>query len=162
MKSKCALISKLRSAAFGGAIGFVIVFGIGCQPNPTILKDVTPPSTPLSPADVRKTTFAEDLAELKADYDFVFVFRRRDGGVFDNDDRKYLRQNSPLETNSWVSSDEGKAFISGAGFAFPPEQLKALEKRFVIEDHSRPEAKEAARQQSDSNMPATNSMTKEK
>lgn len=162
MINRNGLKSTWKSPVITCALVFLLVFFASCQPNPTILKDVTPPVTPLSPADVKKTTFDEDLAELKAGYDFVLVFRRRDGGVFDNEDRKYLRQNSPLETSSWVSSDDGKAFISGAGFAFPPEQLKALEKRFVIEDHSRPEAKEAARQQTNTNSANLNKPKKEK
>lgn len=162
MKSRRASNSAIRSTAIAGAMFLVVALFSSCQPNPTILKDVVPPVTPLSPADVKKTTFAEDLAELKAGYDFVLVYRRRDGAVFDNEDRKYLRQNSPLETSSWISSDEGKAFISGAGFAFPPEQMKALEKRFIIEDHSRPEAKEAARQQANSNNAVSNKPKKEK
>ncbi|MBS1795104.1 MAG: hypothetical protein JSS81_14695 [Acidobacteria bacterium] len=125
---------------------FVSLFS-GCQPNQEILKSKPPPPTPadLTTTEEKKTSVEEDLREMEtAGFDFVFVFRRKDGGVIDKDDQKYLRANTPIETNRWRKSDNGRAFIAGSGFAFTPEQLKALRDRFVVEDHSKPEAREAA------------------
>jgi len=85
------------------------------------------------------------LREMRtANFGFIFVFLRKDGGEFDKDDQKFLRENTPPETNRWRRSDDGKAFIAGSGFAFTPDQLAALRSRFNIEDYSTPEAKEAA------------------
>jgi len=136
--------------SFRAPVSFLILsltlFGVGCQPNPTIMKDVAPPSpSPLETVEMKKTTFEEDLREMQtADFDYIFAFRRKDGGAFDSDDRKYLRQNTPLETNRWRQSDDGRAFIAGSGFGFTPEQLEALRSRFIVEDYSKPETRQAA------------------
>jgi hypothetical protein len=85
--------------------------------------------------------FERDLQTMKtANFDFIFAFRRKDGGIFDNDDKKYLRANTPAGTNRFVSTDEGRAFIAGSLYGFSPENLEALRNRFAVEDYSKPEA----------------------
>ncbi len=84
-----------------------------------------------------QSNFASDLQTMKtANFDYIFVFRRKDGGAFDGEDRKYLRANAPVETNRFVSTDNGKAFIAGSKFKFPPQNLEVLRTRFNIEDYS--------------------------
>lgn len=130
---------------FFASILILVLLGMGCQPNQGILKDVPPPATPLSTAETKKTSFEQDVRDMQtAGFDYIFVFRRKDNGAFDDDDRKYLRKNTPLETNRWTKSEEGKAYIAGSGFAFLPEQMDALRDRFVVEDFSKPEIKDAA------------------
>ncbi len=83
------------------------------------------------------SNFASDLQTMKtANFDYIFVFRRKDGGAFDGEDKKYLRANAPVETNRFVSTDNGKAFIAGSKFKFPPQNLETLRTRFNIEDYS--------------------------
>jgi hypothetical protein len=136
----------------------VILLNSACQPNQTILKDAAPPPTPMATAETKKTSLEEDLREMQtADFDYIFVFRRKDGGLFDKDDRKYLRENTPIETNRWRESDGGKAFIAGSGFAFKPEQMEALRNRFLVEDHSKPAVKEAANKPANANKGNANS-----
>ena len=133
--------------SFAFLILSLVLLSLGCQPNQTILKDAAPSPTPLATVESKKTTFEEDLREMQtADFDYILVFRRKDGGVLDKDDQKYLRDNTPLETNRWRKSDDGKAFIAGSGFGFAPEQMTALQNRFIVEDYSKPEVKEAANQ----------------
>jgi hypothetical protein len=85
--------------------------------------------------------FERDLQSMKtANFDFIFAFRRADGGAFDSEDKKYLRANTPPGTNRFVSTDEGRAFIAGSLYAFSPENLIALRNRFLVEDYSKPEA----------------------
>ena len=145
---------------FSGALVFSFVLlsvllSAGCQPNQTILKDAAPPPTPLATVESAKTTFEQDLREMQtADFDYILVFRRKDGGTFDKDDQKYLRDNTPLETNRWRKSDDGKAFIAGSGFGFLPEQMAALRDRFIIEDYSKPEVKQAANSATNANKAA--------
>lgn len=136
-----------------------VLFGAACQPNQTILKDAAPPSpTPMATVEMRQTTLEEDLREMEtAGFDYIFVFRRKDGGVLDKDDQKYLRDNTPLETNRWRKSADGKAFIAGSGFAFTGEQMEALRNRFIVEDRSKPEVKEAANNAANANKGKTNS-----
>ena len=83
--------------------------------------------------------FETDLQSMKtADFDFIFAFRRKDGGVFDGEDKKYLRANTPTGTNRFVSTDENRAFIAGSRYPFSPENLEALRSRFLVEDYSKP------------------------
>ena len=84
-----------------------------------------------------QSNLASDLQTMKtANFDYIFVFRRKDGGAFDGEDKKYLRANAPVETNRFVSTDNGKAFIAGSKFKFPPENLEILRTRFNVEDYS--------------------------
>lgn len=84
-----------------------------------------------------QSNFASDLQTMKtANFEYIFVFRRKDGGAFDGEDKKYLRANAPVETNRFVSTDNGKAFIAGSKFKFPPQNLETLRTRFNIEDYS--------------------------
>ena len=123
----------------------IALVSFGCQPNNTILKDAPPPPTPMETVETKKNSFEKDLRDMEtANFGYIFVFRRKDGGVFDKDDKKFLRQNTPPETNRFILSDEEKAFIAGSGFAFFPEQMTALRNRFAVEDYSKPEIKEAA------------------
>jgi hypothetical protein len=143
-KGEREIFSLSKSVLFA-LILILILNSFGCQPNQTILKDAAPSPTPLATAETKQTSFEEDLREMEtADFDYIFVFRRKDGGVFDKEDQKYLRDNTPLETNRWRKSDDGKAFIAGSGFSFSPAQMDALRNRFIVEDHSKPEIKEAA------------------
>ena len=73
-----------------------------------------------------------------AGFEFIFVFRRKDGAQFDGEDRKYLRANAPAETNRFLATDDGKAFIAGSKYLFPPASLDALRLRFNVEDYSAP------------------------
>ena len=127
------------------SIAATVLLGFACQPNQTVLKDVAPSPTPMETIEQRKTTLEEDLNEMRtANFGFIFVFRRKDGGEFDKEDQKFLRENTPPETNRWRRSDDGKAFIAGSWYTFTPEQLTALRTRFNIEDFSTPQAKAAA------------------
>jgi hypothetical protein len=95
---------------------------------------------PLNAAD-QKTAYESDLQTMKtANLKYVFVFRRTDGGVFDGEDKKYLRANLPT-TNRVILSDENRAFIVGSNYKFPPENLEILRLRFSVEENSTAEVK---------------------
>jgi len=66
--------------------------------------------------------------------------RRKDGAVLTLEDQKYVRANSPRETNRFLLSDEEKAVVAGSKYKFLPEHLKALSARFAIEDFSKPDS----------------------
>ncbi|MBA2605780.1 MAG: hypothetical protein H0U96_02795 [Acidobacteria bacterium] len=86
-----------------------------------------------------------------ANFDYIFVFRRKDGGAFDGEDRKYLRSNSPAQINRFVLTDDGKAFIAGSKYIFPMENLETLRMRFNVEDYSavKEELQEKTNQETD-------------
>jgi len=92
-------------------------------------------ATPVAAED-KQAVFENELEKMRtADLQFVFAFRRKDGVVFDGDDKKYLRANLPFN-NRVVLADEGKAVIVGSNFKFPPENTDALRMRFNVEDYS--------------------------
>lgn len=81
--------------------------------------------------------FERDLETMRtANFEYIFVFRRIDGGVIDGEDKTFLKTNLPREINRIIISDEDKAVIAGSHFKFPPENLEILRKRFNIEDYS--------------------------
>jgi hypothetical protein len=84
--------------------------------------------------------YERDLQTMKtANFDYIFAFRRKDSGVFDSEDKKYLRANTPPGTNRFISTDEDRAFIAGSTYEFSAENLQALRSRFLVEDYSKPE-----------------------
>src|SRR5215211_4632094 len=85
--------------------------------------------------------FEHDLNAMRiADFNFIYVFRRRDGGVFDLDDKRFITQLTPSEMNRRTLSDEGKAVIIGSNFRLPAENLETFKSRFMFEDYSKPES----------------------
>ena len=95
-----------------------------------------PNAVPSATVEDQKTQFERDLQTLKTpDLKYIFVFRRKDGGKVDGDDKKYLRTNLPV-TNRILISDEEKAVIVGSNYEFPQANLEALRTRFNVEDFS--------------------------
>lgn len=110
----------------------------GCNYNSFEKPNVN--TAPLNAED-KKSAYESDLQTMKtASLKYVFVFRRTDGGVFDGEDKRYLRANLPT-TNRVILSDENKAFIVGSNYKFPPENLEILRLRFSVEENSTAEVK---------------------
>lgn len=93
-------------------------------------------NAPAANAENKTSALENDVQTMRtADLKYIFVFRRTDGAAFDGEDKKYLRTNLPT-TNRAVSSDEGRAFVVGSNYKFPPENTEVLRLRFNIEDFS--------------------------
>ncbi len=102
----------------------------GCRKGSDSKNAPTPAASPKA-----QTAFERDLDFVrKGQFTYVLVFSRKDGGAFDKEDIAYLKANSPVETNQWVSSEEGKRVICGTNFDFKQEHFDALNKRFIIEN----------------------------
>lgn len=87
--------------------------------------------------EVKLTAVEKDVKSMQtADFQYIFVFRRKDGGVFNGEDKTYLKTNSPADTNRFLLSDDDKAVVAGSSYEFTPENLEKLDKRFNIENHS--------------------------
>jgi hypothetical protein len=105
-----------------------------CGENRHFAVNNSPTPTPEKTAE----TFEQRLDVVQQQgFDFVYVFRRKDGGALNVEDKKFLREKSPL-VNQWVVTEDGKTAIAGTNYQFPPEELKALRERFNVEDHSKP------------------------
>ncbi len=86
-----------------------------------------------SAAENSPAAFESDLRTMEtANLKNIFVVRRTDGGAFNAEDRKYLRENLPT-TNRVIMSDEGRAFIVGSNYKFPAENVVVLRLRFKVE-----------------------------
>ena len=68
----------------------------------------------------------------------IYVFSRKDGGVFDKDDVAYLTANSPVgeKTNMRVKTEDGRRVVVGTNFEYTQENFDTLAKRFNIEDYT--------------------------
>lgn len=119
----------------------LLFFNLGCGPNQAVLNSKREVDTPPA-VTVEKTpvSFESDLEAIRANFDYVYVFRRKDGGRLDSDDRKFMRALMPIETNRRRLTDDEKTVIVGSKNAFLPEKLMALANRFVVENHSKPES----------------------
>lgn len=123
-----------RVFVLGAALGFMML-GTGCSANSSIVNSRTEEPAPGN-ENVR-SEFEKDVEKMQtADFEYIFVFRRKDGGALDKDDKSFLRNNMPAEINRIYVSDEGKALIAGSHFPFPPDNLRALKARFDFEDLS--------------------------
>ena len=128
---------------------FFLWVALGCQPSQRILEDRQPTSTPVSEAIPEKEVddFEACLKQVQTgDFDFVYAFRLKNGEVFSKEDKRYLKANSPPDTNQWILTGDKKAVIAGSNYLFLPENLDALKKRFKIEDYS-PEKAEPQKEQ---------------
>lgn len=132
---------KLQAKNFGFLLLSVfLLLNFGCQ-SPSLKANSS--KSPMNAAEDNVSSLEKDLQTMRnADFDFIYVFRRKDGGVFDSEDKKYLKANSPVFTNRFILTDEDKAAIAGSGYKFEPENLENLQKRFVMENFSKPETQQ--------------------
>ena len=114
------------------------IFIAACGANEGILKSGKEAS-PQANVET-KTPFAKELEAMRtADFQFVYVLRRKDGGVMDGEDRGVIRVNTSL-ANRRVAADDDKAFIIGSNNQIPPQNMMALYERFAVENYSPPPA----------------------
>ena len=107
----------------------------GCGANDKILqsgKDANPQSGPAS----TKSTLESDIEAMRtANFSFIYVLRRKDGGVIDPEDKSVIRLQT-TQANRRVSSDDGKAVIVGSNFQIPAQSMAAIYQRFAVENYS--------------------------
>jgi len=115
----------------------------GCGGNEAILKSGKEPASQAN-AESGKTSLEKDLEGVRtADFSFVYVLRRKDGGVIDAEDKSVIRLQT-AQANRRVSADDGRAFIIGSNFALPPKNMAAIYERFAVENYSPPPSPTAA------------------
>jgi hypothetical protein len=133
------LIRKLAPARAVFAVA-LIAFS-SCTPNRRIIESArTPEPPPVSSTPAVSGLEADLQAMRNADFTFILLFRRKDGAVMDAEDKAVINFNTPPEVNRRTLSDGGKAVIIGSNFPFLPGTIENLTGRFVMEDHSKPDA----------------------
>lgn len=107
------------------AVGLVLT--AGCDRRGTQTTNARPP----------KSDFERSIDTVKrGQYVKIYVIRRKDAEPLQPDDKAYLRANTPMETGMWIVTEDNRTAIAGAGFAFEPKHLDALNKRFTVEDYT--------------------------
>lgn len=109
----------------------------GCAPNRRIADSVAATPEPVNAAPVVVGFEADLLAMRNADFKFILVFRRKDNGVMDAEDKAFLNANTPYDVNRRRLSDNDKAIIIGTNFPFLPGMTEKLATRFEMENHSK-------------------------
>jgi hypothetical protein len=96
-------------------------------------------NTNSSNPEIKLTAVERDIKAMKtANFEFIFVIRRKDVGILNAEDKTYIKANSPADTNRFVLSDEDRAVVAGSSYKFEPVHLEKLRERFIVEDHSVP------------------------
>lgn len=123
------------------ALSLLAVAMIACVPNQRIVNSSaeTPVPVPVNAAPL-VSNFDSDLQAMRnADFKFILVFRRKDGGMLTPDDKAFANANGP-QANRRKLADEGKAIIIGSNFQFLPGTLEKMAERFIMEDYSKPDS----------------------
>lgn len=125
-------ISSKKKVLFGVILCAIFT---ACGPNESVLKSGKDNSTQTNAAP-SQTNFAKDLEEFRtADFRYIFVLRRKDGGEIDAEDRSVIKLNTD-GANRRVSADSDRAFIIGTNTAIPPKNMVAIYERFAVENYS--------------------------
>lgn len=83
-----------------------------------------------------KSSFEEDIEAMRtANFSFIYVLRRKDGGVIDPEDKSVIRTQT-TQANRRVSTDNGKAVIVGSNFQLAPQNMELIGQRFAVENYS--------------------------
>ncbi|MBA2380395.1 MAG: hypothetical protein H0V76_12550 [Blastocatellia bacterium] len=115
----------------------LLVLATACGPNQRIMNSAVEEPTPTTSEPAGPPTFDDDLAAMRnAEFRFIYVFRRKDGEPLSEDDRIHLNSYKPSEVNRARVSDGGRAVIFGSNFRMPPESLKEIGERLIVEDLS--------------------------
>lgn len=111
----------------------IILFSACGPPRSFEMEKPTPVPGTENLSDVER-----DLKTMRtAEFEFIYLFRRKDGGKLDGEDKKYLKMNSPRNTNRFIITDEDKAAIAGSHYKFEDENLQKLGERFDIKNYSK-------------------------
>jgi len=116
----------------------VSLFVLSCSGGSPETNSANANATPKKLTEVERQLFSMKTA----DFDYIFAIRRKDGEVFDSEDKKYVKENSPSLTNRRTFADNEKVLVVGSNYEYSKKHLDALRERFEVEDHSqKPEDK---------------------
>lgn len=95
-------------------------------------KETPEPSNIESP----KTSLEQEVAAMRnADFRFIWILRRKDGGALDAADKNVVRQNT-VDLNRRILADGDRAVVIGTNALPPQKNIDALFAYFSVEDMS--------------------------
>ncbi len=84
-----------------------------------------------------QSDFDKTLSDMRTgDFEYVFAFKRKDGGKFDRGNKDFLKENTPQQTNRWLLTKDETTVFAGSNFIFSPAVMKKLAAKFTVEDYS--------------------------
>jgi hypothetical protein len=119
------------------AVG-VATFLPGCRrgPSSTTVDETPDTTTTTRPVPTPASEFEQKLKFARdAHFTHIWVFTRKDAGVFTKEDTQILHTNAPNVVD-WLKVGDMKQFIAGSNFPIDPPQMALLQKRYKIEDYS--------------------------
>lgn len=107
----------------------------GCGANEGILKSGNDTAVSTNAAPTLSTLEKDVEAMRTANFKFIYLLRRKDGGEIDAEDRGVIKLKTD-GANRRISSDNGKAFVIGSNFEIPADKMLAIYDRFAVENYS--------------------------
>ncbi len=136
-------MNNLSKFFISGFLVIISLFSLACPPPETDNKnggfgsesaDITP--TPKE----NLTKFESELKSMRiADFYYIFVLKRKDGGVFTSEDKAFVREKKHYATNRITFIDDEKTLFLGTNYPFTDENVELLKERFDFEDYSKPQ-----------------------
>jgi hypothetical protein len=168
---------QLKSLGRNFGFGVLVLFSIftfACQPPETTNEEPSfgSKSANITPTPKEKLTkFESELKSMRiADFYYVFTLKRKDGGVFDSEDKAFVRANKHYATNRFSFIENDTILFIGTNYKFSEENIEALKDRFEFQDFSKPEeqiekerqAKKEKREKQNGNSNSSNTDTANK
>ncbi len=113
-----------------------VAFAAGCGANENILRSGKDERVSQANIEASKPSIENDIEAMRtAGFTFIYVLRRKDGGVIDPEDKSVIRLQT-TQANRRVSADDGKAVIVGSNFQLAPHNMAAIYQRFAVDNYS--------------------------
>lgn len=140
----CRMKMWNRISSFGILL-LVMAVVSSCAPNQRIAESnaqLTNAEANRAAATPVQRSLEQDIEAMRtADFIFIYVIKRKDGGSLDAEDRQFASSVIPGQMNRRAVSTDGRAIIVGSNFRMPEAERKLIEERFALQDLSRdPEA----------------------
>ncbi len=122
------------------AIFILCLLNFACQNNAVETNNSTNQTANAVNSNANKPTisdFEENLKSMQiSDFEYIFAFKRKDGGKFDRNDKDFLKETAPFQTNRWLLTKDETTVLAGSNYIFSPDVMKKLGTKFTVEDFS--------------------------
>jgi len=120
-------------------LSFAVLVSFGCGANEGVMRSGRESPTPAAVAG-NVDPFEREMAEIQeAKFTWLYVVRRRDGGILSSEDKAFVKQHT-TDANRRVVADGGKAVIIGSNYSITADGAQILKQRFDVADLSTPPA----------------------